>query len=380
MSDTPEDPKPPKTLDRIAALKRAKPLPILTDDQKAYIDAHWQMDVREIARGAFNNQTLDGRSIECKAVKVYLASMGKAVTEVRSPYAVALDDEQKAYIAQYYEGSSPLEMARILFKNPDLTTASGEYSAVVSYCRMVNPLFHKSDEMVDELYDPPSTMDDLLRVVNKYAINDRPDGKAIYVPSNLSNQDRKQLTRLMSYMGIMLFSVEANKYRRKMDRELFISTFVLNTWDKPDLLAGEVQQYISYSAETVRRVGIERQIQQLDERHSAILDDPNAKPNMTEIEWINAMRQKLNESLKQSAALLKALEGDRAKRLGDKVQSNASMHNLVETWKREEDRRKIIQMAERKQKAALKAEVVRLSDLDSLTAEIFGLSEEDILN
>lgn len=360
-------------------LKEAKPLPILTDDQKTYIEKNWEMDIRELTRNAFNDQMIDGRRIECKAVKSHLASVGKVIAPVYAVNVIVLTDEQKEYIVSYHTESTPLEMTRVLFKNPQLNTYSSEYSAVVAHCRHIDPNFRKHDEIVEEPYSAPTSMETLVSRVNKNAINVRRDGKPIYILSNLSNQDRKQLQALLSYMGIMLFTVEANKYRRKVDRDLFESTFILNTWDKADLLPEEVQQYISFAAETVRHMQIDRQAQQLEERHALILDDPSAKPNMTEIEWLNAMRQKLNESLKQSSALLKTLVGDRSKRIGERVQANATMHSLVDAWKREEDRRKIIQMNERKQKADLKGEIERLSDMESLKAEIFGLSREDIL-
>jgi len=312
-----------------------------------------------------------------------LAATGKASVPVvpATPESDSvLTEDQKEYIRNNMGGSSPLEMAKVLFGNDNIMVGSPQCRMIVSYCREIDPSFRRGEEWVDGPYEPPSDMKQLVPKVNRYAVNPKKDGKPIYDYANLSNNDRKQLQGLLSYMKMVLYRIEGNKYIRRDDRELFESTFIAVCWDKPDLLSEEVIQYISFAAETVRRTQIERTIAQLDERMQSVLETPGAKIQFNEVEFLNAVREKANASMKQSASLLKTLVGDRAKRLNDKIQASASLHNLVERWKHEEDRKKIIQMNERKQKAALKQEIERLSDMDSLKAEIFGLSKDDILN
>jgi hypothetical protein len=50
----------------------------------------------------------------------------------------------------------------------------------------------------------------------------------------------------------------------------------------------------------------------------------------------------------------------------------------VEAWKREEDRKRIIKLAE-KHRDDLKKEVERLSSMDALKAELFGLDKDNII-
>lgn len=381
MSTITTPPSPPPSDDNGKA-KKALPLPVLTPEQKLLIAQNWQMDIRDLARLVFNDPLVDGRSVECKAVKLELASIGKVAAPItaKSGMDFALSDAHKEYISNSIGTSTPLEMARTLCGNEHLMPSSPQCKAVVAYCREIDPSFRRGEELVDSPFEPPTDMKQLIIKVNRYAISPKRDGKAIYDKDNLSNNDKKQLQAMISYMGVTLYRIEGNKYTRKDDRELFESTFVTVCWDKSDLLPEEVIQYISFAAETVRRTQIERTISQLDERLQAILETPDGKVNMSEVELLNSVREKANASMKQSAALLKTLVGDRAKRKADQIQASASMHNLVESFKREDDRRKIIQMNERKQKVALVAEVERLTDLDQLKCEIFGLSRDDILN
>jgi hypothetical protein len=358
-------------------------MPVLTPEQKLMVAQNWEMDLRDLTRLVFNDPLVDGRSVECRAVKQELASLGKTVAPLTPPKVEngsILTTEHKEYIRNSFASSTPLDMARTLFGNEHLMPSSLQCKAVISYCREIDPTFRRGEELVDGPFEPPTDMKQLIIKVNRYAISPKRDGKSIYDKDNLSNNDKKQLQSMLEYMAITLYRIEGNKYTRRDDRELFESTFIAVCWDKSDLLPEEVIQYISFAAETVRRTQIERTISQLDERLQAILETPGGKVNMSEVELLNSVREKANASMKQSAGLLKTLVGDRSKRMGERIQASASLHNLVEAFKREDDRRKIVQMNERKQKVALKKEVERLTDIDQLKAEIFGLSQSDILN
>lgn len=377
--NTPEEnPKEPKKL---------KPLPVLTQEQIDFIKLNWTMDIRELTRIVFKNPDLDGRSVECKAVKIQLSLIGKGDApkvpeedKIRAEVDFAgLSEAQRDYVKNNMEVSSDLEMARILFGEAHLPIGSPECRMITAYCRYIDPNYKKNEELVTDDYKIPKSIDELIVRVNRYAINPKKDGKPIYDAKNLSNNDKKQLQALLSYMQLTLFKIEASKYERKNDRELFESTFISVCWDKPDLLTEEVLQYVAFSGETVKYTQIERTVNKLDARLHAMLETEGSI-KQPEVELLNSVREKSNVSMKQSAQLLKTLVGDRSKRLNDKIQSNASMHNLVQMWKREEDRRKIIAMNQKKEKAALRLEIERLSDMDALKAEIFGLDKDDIMS
>lgn len=379
MNNDPLDPLEPK--------KNPLVVPELTAIQKDLIEKNWRMNLVDLTKLVFDDQAVDGRSIKCRVVKMHIAELGTKPSpdQIKKPKISALlsaphlTNVQKEYIKNHMDNSSNIEMAIVLFGKPNLLMNSVECRMVTDYCRELNPSYRRGEELVEGPYKIPADLNELLEKVNRYAINPRKDGRPIFDASNLSNNDKKQLNALLGYMKLPLFVSEGNKYSRQDDRELYESTFMAVCWDKPDLLSEEVIQYIALAAETVKYTMIERTVNKLDDRMNATLETPGAQLKMAEVELLNAVREKSNASMSQSAKLLKTLVGDRAKRLNDKIQASASMHNLVESWKREDDRRRIIQMNERKQKLALKAEVERLSDMDALKVEIFGLDKENIL-
>ncbi len=360
--------------------KLALAVPILTPEQKALVAQHWQLDLGDLTRLVFKDDKLDRRSIECKAVRIELALSGRGNARAPLPtYSEDLSPEHQEYIRNNFKNASPLEMARTLSGDEKLMISSVECRRVEAFCRMIDPTFRNSEELAEGPYQPPTTIVQLLSKVNKYAINPRHDGKPLYDSDHLSNQDQKQLRSLMAYMKTPLFKIEGDKYLRKTDRELFESTMISFCWNKPELMAEEVHQYIAVSAETVKYTQIDRTVQKLDERLNSVLESPDSSMKMADVELLNSMREKSNASMAKIAALIKALVGARAERLKNKIESSASMHNLVEAWQKEDDRRRIIQIAMNKQRAELTAEVERLSDMDSLKGEIFGLNKVDIL-
>jgi hypothetical protein len=77
--------------------------------------------------------------------------------------------------------------------------------------------------------------------------------------------------------------------------------------------------------------------------------------------------------------LLGDLKQKRSDRLSKQIKENASILNLVEMWKDEESRKKLIKLAERR-KLAIKEEIGNLSAMDDVKARIMGLTEDEALN
>ena len=65
-------------------------------------------------------------------------------------------------------------------------------------------------------------------------------------------------------------------------------------------------------------------------------------------------------------------------RMGDDKE-NASILNLVQLWRDEESRNKMVALAEVRKKA-LENEVEKISSLDEIKARIMGLTKEEVLN
>lgn len=365
--------------------KDARPKIELTQEQKNLVEKYYYLNIRELIQKVFNNPSLTLRNeAEVDAVKRELADAGKKAIPVPEKKEQVLldmlDGEKKEYIKNNYQDSSPLEMARLLFANPKIQGFSKQCQAVMAFCRQLDPSFVKDEDMADDVkYEPPKTITVLMGKVNAYAINTRGDGRTLMDSANVTAAQKHMLEALMAYMRLPLFQVEANKFTKRVDREVFESTFIANCWDKPDLTAAQVIQFIQLASLIVKGNQLDRIAQKLDDRQNDNLSDPDSPIKMTEVETLNAYREKINAGAKQIAALIKTLEGERAKLNQEKLAGNASMHNLVQAWKQQLERQKIIELAEKKQKAALKAEIDRFGSMESLKGEIFGLNREDIL-
>ena len=100
---------------------------------------------------------------------------------------------------------------------------------------------------------------------------------------------------------------------------------------------------------------------------------------MSLVEAISTAQNEYNSCVNRQHKLLSDLKQKRSDRLSKQVHDNASILNLVETWKEEEGRKELIRMAELRKKT-IKEEVENLSTMDDIKARIFGLSEEEAVN
>lgn len=380
-------PKPPIAPATAPADEPDSPI-VFSPHQDAYIESNWQKPLLDLTREVFANPTLKTSSPEYRAVKERIVTLGKNPPSVpKSKQAVEkveLTDIQKSDIrGLLVDSTGPFEIAKIIFKNPYLQPASREVRAIALYCREADPSYKREEDQVEDLdYQPPSSRNELIGKVNRYAIAFTSDGKKMLNPTGLTPVQSRNLQALLTFMQTPLFKIEADKCVKRVDRELFESTFIKFCWDKPDLLAEEVDQYISLAAETVNFNMIDRMVKKLDERIQNLINEAGEGKialNMAEVELLTSVREKANASMKQKAALLKTLTVARSARMAAKQEANSSLHNLVDAFRNEVDRKKIIETVERQKRDPLRKEIERLSTIDSIKAELFGLNKEDIL-
>ena len=96
-------------------------------------------------------------------------------------------------------------------------------------------------------------------------------------------------------------------------------------------------------------------------------------------EAINNAQTEYNQCISRQDKLYKSLTVNRSKRIEEKRNENASILNLVYAWKQEENRERMIALAER-QREALKEEVEKLSSVDEFKAIIRGIDPKEIFN
>jgi hypothetical protein len=361
----------------------------LSEEQKKIIaDNYLTLDIDSLSKMVWQDPAADRRSLRGRAVVEYMANMSLAPKRVRSRRggpAVVLDQQQKEYIEEQLDnGLRPLDITRTLFQNPNIGPLSSEYRAVFAHLKTLDPQnLDRNEEIVDQKeYTSPRTFQQLIGLVNEYLPNGT--GENLYKTDALKVYEEKCLRRLHGYMKAPAFGYQATQYERKVDRQLFESSFIRFCHDKPDLTAEEIHQYLNLSAEIVNTAQIERQIQRLDTKINNWLsgddnDNEKKKMGMTMVELINAARGKWEAAKERQKKLLAELTESRSVRLKNRLDQNSSILNLVEAFQREKDRKELIEIAELEKKADM-VEVDKLSNMDQVVALIAGMTRKELIH
>ena len=321
----------------------------------------------------------DGRSKEGRAVKAYLSEIdfnAIPASEYQKVDKPELSDEQKEFIRNHRGTMKYVEMSRIIFGDETLTSLSAETRMVTENCKSLDGEDFEAPEEDQERfeYKPPKHPDRVLSRVNKF-IHDSGIDKDKITP-----RQKKNLEKLMGYLHTFRFVHQISNYEHETERELFESSFVRYTHDKADLTQEEVDQYIVLSGEVVIASNIQRRVGRLQRLlDDTANDNEGRRISMSLVEAISTAQNEYNSCVNRQHKLLSDLKQKRSDRLSKQVQENASILNLVETWKEEESRKELIKMAELRKKA-VKDEVDKLSTIDDIKARIFGLSEEEAIN
>lgn len=372
--------------------KAAKPLPELSDAQRALIEARYFEPPDVLLQLVFPDQPdLDTRSLAWKAIRAALALIGKApkIGEVgaggkRAPSIPSitggLTTEQQAYVAaNYKDASGPVELCRTLFEDETIMSNDPRVGQILKHIRKIDTSYRREDEPVDEMdYQPPKSMNILVGRLNRYGIAQRPDGKALG-DGGLTAQERRALDTLLTNMRRSVFKVEADKFTKKIDRDVFEETFIGTTWGKLDLSHDHVLQYLVLASLSAQRNATDRMMRTLDERFLLSLEDGSRPLAKNEVEALKETKNAAAEHLKQINTLIKTLEGERRTMAAQQREGSASMHPIVTAWKTKEGRERAMSIAN-KYKQELGEEVNRLAGMEAFKAEIFGINPNTILN
>lgn len=348
----------------------------------------------EIASCAFDNAEIDSRSREGRMVKQFLVN-NKLEYKNRSVFQrerVTLTDEHKEFIKNNYKTQHYVEIAKILFKNDNLTPVTLECRAVNSHIvelQKADPEYFEQNTFVPPgetpatadpaapvgLYYPPRRTDQTVYRINKYL-------NLGWDASNLKVNQQKQVDMLQRYLNIYSLSHQINTYKTLNDRNLFEDAFIRYTYDKEDLSQEEMDQFIVLCTEHVTASSILAQVEDLRDmlrNSSAEMDQGGRNIKMTLTEAITSLQTEYNQCRTRQNKLYKSLVDDRAQRVKMRKEENATILNLVKAWKDQERREGMIMLAEA-QKENLKDEAKRLSSMDELKGIIRGISEDEMVN
>ena len=95
-------------------------------------------------------------------------------------------------------------------------------------------------------------------------------------------------------------------------------------------------------------------------------------------ELLKTKSEEYNQCEKRQEALIARLNGDRKERIKDKHKNNASILSLVRLFQNEEDRKRMVDIAER-QKLLVKEEADSIENMDIWKARVLGISKDEVL-
>lgn len=347
----------------------------LTESQKNFLseNADKIKNLIDLTRACFEDDSLDGRSKEGRAVRKYLVenSINFKTTATSRTEDIILTDQQKEFILQQAEdGMSSLEIAKLIFPEKRVQPLSNEQRTVLAFIREINPdIMPSQDSGALHSYIAPKSPS---RIVKK--INDA-TGLRLEEPK-LNRQKRICVEKLGINLNNSRFLKIINNYLNEEDRVLFEHEFVRLTWDKPDLTADEINLYLNVCKEVINLEVVSAHLNKLNDMFDIADDQTEMSVRLAEI--IKAKSGEYHQCETRIENLTKKLQGDRAERMKKSQKENASFLSIVQLFQEEEERKTMARIAEM-QKQAIKKEAERLEGMAEWKARVLGISQEDVI-
>lgn len=355
----------------------------LTAEQESIILNEWNSNpdsppsLLDLIKLAFPGQDLDGRTKEGRAVKAFLATRkikARGAHEYQAKEKIELTEEHKQFVENNASMMNGREIACVIFANNELTNLHQEVRIVNDYIKSLNlQPYEDPNEIPNCSYKPPETFHKTVNTINKYVNNAIDKNK-------ITSSTKKNVDALINYLSTFRFTHQINTYSSQTDRDLFESSFIRYTHDKPDLSQEEVDQYIVLCTEVIIAAGIQRRTERLQELLDASAEDTEGRRiAMALVDAISSAQTEYNQCINRQQKLLNDLKQKRSDKLKNQIKENASVLNLVQLWKEEESRKKLIQLANIRKKA-VSDEIENLSGMDEIRCRIMGISEGEILD
>jgi hypothetical protein len=348
----------------------------LTEKQKTQIQEEFvkNPDLRHITQIVFENDSLDGRSKEGRAVRAFLINNNLEfnTTTPQRVEEIDLTTEQREFLMSdnIERGMNALEATRLAFRDREIQPLSQQHRMVMEFLRSYRPeIVDDNDMITSDKWTPPKSLSRAIKKVNDWA------GQT-FDEISIQTKQKKMCERLLFYLKSPRFVHFINQYSTIADRDLFESEFVRTVWDKPDLTNDELNLYITVCTNYVRQKHIQQRIDRLNNMLNDTENERDITLRLTEL--IKATSDELNQCEKRIESLTKDLNGSRQARLKARGEQNGSIAALVEAFQEKEERDRMIMMAEMQNKL-IEEEADRLESMDDYKARILGISKKEIL-
>ncbi len=347
----------------------------LSEEQEKYIDENYQQtpDLIALTKSVFMDATLDGRSREGRAVREYMAAKDYQYKTTKHPKVkgVNLNADHKEFILQNADGGmKAFEIATLLFDDRKITPLSKETLTVAEFIGKNAPEeMHASDTALGQAYKPVKDLSAIIKKVNECADQD-------FSPERLTVQIKKGLETLLGFLKAPRLVHTINNYTNKSHRELFEAEFIRATWNKPDLTSDEVNLYINVCIDYVNLMNIQKAVDKLNHMFEQCDDQREMTVRLAEL--LKTKSEEYNQCEKRMESLITRLNGDRAKRVQNKQQQNASLLSLVQLFQEEEEREVMVKIAEM-QKELVQEEANNIESMPDWKARVLGLRKDDVM-
>jgi hypothetical protein len=347
----------------------------LNEEQKQFLreNAAKITSLIDLTRQCFEDDKLDGRSKEGRAVRKFLVenSINFKTTATSRTEDIQLTQQQKDFILEQAEsGLSSLEIAKIIFPERNVKSLSNEQRTVLAFIRDVNPdIIPSQDGAALNSYISPKSLSRIIKKINDATGLDLEDAK-------LNRQKQVCAEKLGINLNNSRFLKIINNYLNQEDRVLFEHEFIRLTWDKPDLTADEINLYLNACKEVINLEVISSHLNKLNDMFDIADDQTEMSVRLAEI--IKAKSGEYHQCETRIENLTKKLQGDRAERMKKNQKENASFLSIVQSFQEEEERKTMVRIAEM-QKQSIKKEAERLEGMAEWKARVLGISQEDVV-
>lgn len=342
----------------------------LTEHQKEFILNIFKDDpnIINITKKVFEDEKLDGRSKEGRAVSKFLAENGFRAKTTKRPKSedVTLSEEQVERVLRMQDdGMNTSQIADLLF-NKEVKRLSNEW-------RAVNEILGQEREAPEDhsssSYTPPHALSRIIKKINDstgYGLEE----------DRMSRNQKTCCDKLRINLNNSRFVAIVNNYTSFIDKELFEQEFIRLTWDKPDLTADEINLYMNVAKEIINLELITGHLQKLNDMFESADDQDEMTVRLAEI--IKAKSSEYHQCESRIENLTKKLQGDRGTRLANKQKENASFLSIVQLFQEEEERKNMVRIAEM-QKQIIKEEAQKLEGMAAWKARVLGIGIDDVL-
>jgi hypothetical protein len=346
---------------------------ILDDLEKKKADAAFaeRPDIIWIVQQVWKDASLDGRSMQGKALAEYFAAENKEYKTTKyEKSAETLTDEQVELLTNevFAPGKTALDIARFVLDDLNLKPLSVGHRLVQQWLKQNRPeIMHSSGE-VSGKWTPPASVAKVVGLVNEHVGTN-------FKREELSEKIRRQMSALKNILCSKRFYIMINELLIREERDLVESSLVKHIWDKPDLTYDEENMYISVCMAYVDQVHARKR---KDKLHQEVMNCTDKELSIKLNENLKTASDEVDKIGKSISETLKRVTEMRNKRIESGGGNSSTMISIVEAWQEEEERKRLL--IQRRMRASLVSEEAdKFENVEDFKARILGISKEEIV-